>query len=73
MRGWKGWIPKTACHDPSVSHNSDVSQAMLIVPSATRVDLAVPPAQLPQPPSYSEVIQGIAWKGAESALGWLLG
>ncbi|NXX68088.1 M4A12 protein, partial [Spizella passerina] len=35
------------------------NEAMLIVPSATRVDLAVPPAELPQPPSYSEVIQGI--------------
>ena len=29
---------------------------MLIVPSTTRVDLAVPPADLPQPPSYTEVI-----------------
>lgn len=59
--GWQGWVPKAATHDPSVSHNPGVSQAMLIVPSATRVDLAVPPAELPQPPSYSEVIQGIAW------------
>ncbi|XP_041326333.1 membrane-spanning 4-domains subfamily A member 12-like isoform X2 [Pyrgilauda ruficollis] len=31
------------------------NEAMLIVPSATRVDLAVPPAELPQPPSYSEL------------------
>lgn len=35
---------------------STAPQAMLIVPSATRVDLAVPPADLPQPPSYTEVI-----------------
>lgn len=28
---------------------------MLIVPSTTRVDLAVVQAELPQPPSYSEV------------------
>ncbi|KAM7109525.1 membrane-spanning 4-domains subfamily A member 15-like isoform 2-T2 [Ciconia maguari] len=32
------------------------NEAMLIVPSATRVDLAVPLADLPQPPSYTEVI-----------------
>ncbi|KAM6408280.1 membrane-spanning 4-domains subfamily A member 4D-like [Rhynochetos jubatus] len=31
------------------------NEAMLIVPSATRGDLAVPPAELPQPPSYTEV------------------
>ncbi|XP_066042938.1 membrane-spanning 4-domains subfamily A member 12-like isoform X2 [Chamaea fasciata] len=31
------------------------NEAMLIVPSATRVDLAVPPAELPQPPSYTEL------------------
>ncbi|KAL2310103.1 hypothetical protein Nmel_006342 [Mimus melanotis] len=31
------------------------NEAMLIVPSATRVDLAVPPVELPQPPSYSEL------------------
>lgn len=31
---------------------------MLIVPSATRPDLAVPPAELPQPPSYTEVTEG---------------
>ncbi|XP_068872409.1 uncharacterized protein [Aphelocoma coerulescens] len=31
------------------------NEAMLIVPSATRVDLAVPPTELPQPPSYSEL------------------
>lgn len=29
---------------------------MLIVPSTTQVDLAVPLADVPQPPSYSEVI-----------------
>ncbi|KAF1585668.1 Membrane-spanning 4-domains subfamily A member 12, partial [Eudyptes moseleyi] len=32
------------------------NEAMLIVPSATQVDLAVPLADLPQPPSYTEVI-----------------
>ncbi|NWU14052.1 M4A12 protein, partial [Cephalopterus ornatus] len=32
------------------------NESMLIVPSATRVDLAVPPVELPQPPSYTEVI-----------------
>ncbi|RMB98090.1 hypothetical protein DUI87_25568 [Hirundo rustica rustica] len=32
------------------------NEAMLIVPSATRVDLAVPPAELPQPPSYTEAM-----------------
>ncbi|XP_027595455.1 membrane-spanning 4-domains subfamily A member 12-like isoform X2 [Pipra filicauda] len=31
------------------------NESMLIVPSATRVDLAVPPAELPQPPSYTEL------------------
>ncbi|XP_037259114.1 zona pellucida sperm-binding protein 3-like isoform X2 [Falco rusticolus] len=31
------------------------NEAMLIVPSTTRVDLAVPPADLPQPPSYTEL------------------
>ncbi|XP_042738025.1 membrane-spanning 4-domains subfamily A member 12-like isoform X1 [Lagopus leucura] len=31
------------------------NEAMLIVPSTTRVDLAVVQAELPQPPSYSEV------------------
>lgn len=71
--GGRDGSQKTTSHDPSVSHNPDVSQAMLIVPSATRVDLAVPPAELPQPPSYTEVIQGIAWIGAEPALGWRLG
>lgn len=34
---------------------------MLIVPSTTRVDLAVVQAELPQPPSYSEV-RGL-WEG----------
>lgn len=29
---------------------------MLIVPSATQGDLAVPLTELPQPPSYTEVI-----------------
>lgn len=29
---------------------------MLIVPSTTQADLAVPLADLPQPPSYAEVI-----------------
>lgn len=33
-----------------------LSQAMLIVPSTTQADLAVPLADLPQPPSYAEVI-----------------
>ncbi|NXC77447.1 M4A12 protein, partial [Anhinga anhinga] len=32
------------------------NEAMLIVPSTTQVDLAVPLADLPQPPSYAEVI-----------------
>ncbi|NXH69369.1 M4A12 protein, partial [Hydrobates tethys] len=32
------------------------NEAMLIVPSTTQVDLAVPLADLPQPPSYTEVI-----------------
>ncbi|XP_040415323.1 membrane-spanning 4-domains subfamily A member 12-like isoform X3 [Cygnus olor] len=32
------------------------NEAMLIVPSATRADLAVPPAELPQPPSYTELV-----------------
>ncbi|KAJ7417362.1 hypothetical protein BTVI_33120 [Pitangus sulphuratus] len=32
------------------------NESMLIVPSANRVDLAVPPAELPQPPSYTETI-----------------
>nr|XP_038036377.1 membrane-spanning 4-domains subfamily A member 12 isoform X1 [Anas platyrhynchos] len=32
------------------------NEAMLIVPSATRPDLAVPPAELPQPPSYTELV-----------------
>lgn len=31
------------------------NEAMLIVPSTTRVDLAVVQAELPQPPSYSEL------------------
>ncbi|XP_021256878.1 membrane-spanning 4-domains subfamily A member 15-like isoform X2 [Numida meleagris] len=32
------------------------NEAMLIVPSTTRVDLAVVQAELPQPPSYSELV-----------------
>ncbi|OPJ74113.1 hypothetical protein AV530_013481 [Patagioenas fasciata monilis] len=32
------------------------NEAMLIVPSATQGDLAVPLTELPQPPSYTEVI-----------------
>ncbi|XP_009684046.2 uncharacterized protein [Struthio camelus] len=32
------------------------NEAMLIVPSTTRADLAVPPTDLPQPPSYTELV-----------------
>lgn len=42
--------PSTVIPPPSLP------QAMLIVPSTTQVDLAVPLADVPQPPSYSEVI-----------------
>ncbi|XP_067151465.1 membrane-spanning 4-domains subfamily A member 12-like [Apteryx mantelli] len=32
------------------------NEAMLIVPGTIRADLAVPPAELPQPPSYTELV-----------------
>lgn len=41
---------------PAPSQPPAVPQAMLIVPSATQGDLAVPLTELPQPPSYTEVI-----------------
>lgn len=45
------------CPDPHHCHPPpSLPQAMLIVPSTTQVDLAVPLADVPQPPSYSEVI-----------------
>lgn len=44
-------------------------QAMLIVPSATRADLAVPPAELPQPPSYTEVTERPAERGSPAPSG----
>lgn len=42
---------------------------MLIVPSATRADLAVPPAELPQPPSYTEVTERPAERGSPAPSG----